>query len=281
MHQYRFHPKRPIPWVDFELFSKISPIAKIIATGFFWARIAGFQVARESMTTTAFKARKEFGKTLAADIAHRLRNEIVTCQLKPDESLKFDALRLSFGASFTTLREALTLLAAEGLVVAEEQRGYKVAPVTLDDLSDLTHARILIEVDLIRRSIENGDDDWEIRVISSLHRLAKIEERAPENYPVNVEWKSAHRQFHEALVSASGSPTLLAVRNSLFDRAERYRNLSALFRPHPRDKTGEHRALMQAAISRNAEQACSLIRTHIQTTSDNVAKYASGVIGSR
>ena len=51
--------------------------------------------------------------------------------------------------------------------------------------------------------------------------------------------------------------------------------------PHPRDKTGEHRALMQAAISRNAEQACSLIRTHIQTTSDNVAKYASGVIGSR
>ena len=232
------------------------------------------------MTTTALKARKEFGKTLAADIAHRLRNENVTCQLKPDESLKFDALRLSFGASFTTLREALTLLAAEGLVVAEEQRGYKVAPVTLDDLSDLTHARILIEVDLIRRSIENGDDDWEIRVISSLHRLAKIEERAPENYPVNVEWKSAHRQFHEALVSASGSPTLLAVRNSLFDRAERYRNLSALFRPHPRDKTGEHRALMQAAISRNAEQACSLIRAHIQTTSDNVAKYASGVIGS-
>jgi GntR family transcriptional regulator, carbon starvation induced regulator len=169
---------------------------------------------------------------------------------------------------------------AEGLVVAEEQRGYKVAPVTLDDLSDLTHARILIEVDLIRRSIEKGDDDWEIRVISCLHRLAKIEERAPENYPVNVEWKSAHRQFHEALVSASGSPTLLAVRNSLFDRAERYRNLSALFRPHPRDKAGEHRTLMQAAISRNAEQACSLIASHIQTTSDNVAKYASGVISA-
>ncbi len=46
------------------------------------------------MTTTALKARKEFGKTLASDIAHRLRNEIVTCQLKPNESLKFDALRL-------------------------------------------------------------------------------------------------------------------------------------------------------------------------------------------
>jgi DNA-binding GntR family transcriptional regulator len=169
---------------------------------------------------------------------------------------------------------------AEGLVVAEEQRGYKVAPVTLEDLHDLTHARILIEVDLMRRSIEKGDDDWEIRVISSLHRLAKIEERSPEDYATNVEWKATHRQFHEALVSASGSPTLLAVRNSLFDRAERYRNLSAMFRPHPRDKVGEHRALMQAAISRNADQACALIRSHIQTTSDNVAKYAAGVISA-
>ena len=82
------------------------------------------------MNVTAFKRRKEFGKTLASDIAHRMRSEIVTCRLKPGEVLKFDTLRLAYGASFTTLREALTCLAAEGLVVAEEQRGFKVAPVT-------------------------------------------------------------------------------------------------------------------------------------------------------
>ena len=127
------------------------------------------------MNVTAFKRRKEFGKTLASDIAHRMRNEIVTCRLKPGEVLKFDTLRLAYGASFTTLREALTCLAAEGLVVAEEQRGFKVAPISLADLIDLTRARILIEVDLIRRSIENGDDDWEIAVISSIHRLGIIE----------------------------------------------------------------------------------------------------------
>ena len=103
------------------------------------------------MNVTAFKRRKEFGKTLASDIAHRLRGEIVTCRLKPGEMLKFDTLRLAYGASFTTLREALTCLAAEGLVVAEEQRGFKVAPISLADLIDLTRARILIEVDLIDR----------------------------------------------------------------------------------------------------------------------------------
>ena len=227
------------------------------------------------MNVTAFKRRKEFGKTLASDIAHRMRNELVTGRLQPGEVLKFDTLRLSYGASFTTLREALTCLAAEGLVVAEEQRGFKVAPVTREDLIDLTRARILIEVDLIRRSIENGDDDWEIAVISSIHRLGIIEGRAVEDYADNPDWKLAHREFHESLVAACGSPTLLGIRQSLFERAERYRNISARFRPRPRDKAGEHRALMKAAVARDADRACELIAKHIQTTTDNVIKYAS------
>lgn len=233
------------------------------------------------MNVTAFKRRKEFGKTLASDIAHRMRNEIVTCKLKPGEVLKFDALRLAYGASFTTLREALTSLAAEGLVVAEEQRGFKVAPVSIEDLIDLTRARILIEVDLMRRSIENGDDDWEIAVISSIHRLGIIEGRAVEDYADNPEWKVAHREFHESLVAACGSPTLLGIRQSLFERAERYRNISARLRPRPRDKVGEHRALMKAAVGRDADHACELIAKHIQTTTDNVIKYASELIGGR
>jgi GntR family carbon starvation induced transcriptional regulator len=230
------------------------------------------------MNVTAFKRRKEFGKTLASDIAHRMRVEIVSCRLKPGELLKFDSLRLAYGASFTTLREALTCLAAEGLVIAEEQRGFKVAPVTIDDLVDLTRARILIDVDLIRRSIENGDDDWEIKVISTIHRLGIIEGRAVENYVDNPEWKLAHREFHESLVGACGSPTLLGMRSSLFERAERYRNISAMSRPRSRDKVGEHRALMKAAIGRDADRACELIAKHIQNTTDNVIKYASELI---
>lgn len=227
------------------------------------------------MNVTAFKRRKEFGKTLASDIAHRMRTEIVTCRLKPGEVLKFDNLRLAYGASFTTLREALTCLAAEGLVVAEEQRGFKVAPITLEDLIDLTRARILIDVDLIRRSIENGNDDWEIAVISTIHRLGIIEGREVEDYADNPEWKLAHREFHESLVAACGSPTLLGIRQSLFERAERYRNISARFRPRPRDKAGEHRTLMKAAVGRDADRACELIAKHIQSTTDNVVKYAS------
>jgi GntR family carbon starvation induced transcriptional regulator len=230
------------------------------------------------MSIPAAKSRKEFGKTLAADITHRLRQEIVGCRLKPGEALRFDALRSVFGASFTTLREALTSLSADGLVIAEEQRGFRVAPVTTEDLRDVTDARVLIEIELLRRSIAQGGDDWEIAVISTLHRLGRIEERLSGHRTEDAEWKIAHRQFHEALVSGGRSPTLLAIRASLFERAERYRNLSSMFRPTPRDKAGEHRAIMQAAIARDAGQALTLIERHIRSTSDNVVKYASHLL---
>jgi DNA-binding GntR family transcriptional regulator len=226
------------------------------------------------MSLIAVKPRKEFGKTVAADVAHRLRAHIVACQLKPDEPLKFDALRQVYGASFSTLREALTSLVTDGLVVSEEQRGFRVAPVSLEDLQDLTHVRLLVEIEALRLSVENGKDDWEIGVITALHRLAKIEERATGNPVAAPDWKTAHREFHLALISGCGSPTLIALHKTLFDRAERYRSLSAALRPMPRDKQGEHRALMQAAIARDGALAVQLIDAHIRTTTNNVAKYA-------
>ncbi len=230
------------------------------------------------MSTVAAKSRKEFGRTVAADITHRLRANIVSCQLKPNEPLKFDSLRQSYGASFSTLREALTSLVTDGLVTCEEQRGFRVAPVSLDDLRDLTHVRLLVEIEALRLSIEKGKDDWEIGVIAALHRLSKIEARASGNPVAEPDWKSAHREFHLALIAACGSPTLIAMHKALFDRAERYRSLSAALRPTPRDKQGEHRALMQAAIARDAGLAEQLIEKHIQTTTNNVAKYAKRLL---
>lgn len=232
------------------------------------------------MSVTGSRPRREFGRTVAADVTHRLRQELVRGELQPGEPLRFDALRSSFGVSFTTLREALTALVAEGLVLVEEQRGFRVAPVSARDLTEVTDARVLIEVEVMRRSIEKGNDDWEMRVVSTLHRLRRIEERAADNPLRDPEWNVAHRQFHEALVSAADSATLLAIRATLFERAARYRYLSANLRPHPRDKVEEHRAIMQAAIARDVDLAVKLIERHIRTTTDNVRKYAAHLLVS-
>jgi DNA-binding GntR family transcriptional regulator len=226
------------------------------------------------MSLMVLKPRKQFGKTVAVDIAHRLRADIVACRLKPDEPLRFEALRQAYAASFSTLREALTSLVADGLVTCEEQRGFRVAPVSLEDLQDLTHVRVLVEIEALRLSVEHGKNDWEIEIITALHRLDNIEGRATGNPVVDPEWKTAHRQFHLALISACGSPTLIGLHKTLFERAERYRCLSAALRPMPRDKQGEHRAMMRAAIARDGPLAVELIEGHIRTTTTNVVKYA-------
>jgi GntR family transcriptional regulator, carbon starvation induced regulator len=231
------------------------------------------------MTVQALRSRKEFGKTIAADLAHRLKEDIITCRLKPGESLKFEDLRNMFPASFSTLREALISLVADGLVINEQQRGFHVAPATKSELIDITEARVLIEIDTLRKSITLGGDDWEIGVMSALHRLNRIEERTSVNLAEDPNWRKAHSDFHFALVSACGSPTLLSIRSNLFDRSERFRSLSAAFRPRSRDKSGEHRALMNAAIARDSEQAVLLIERHIRATTANVVEYAPGCLG--
>ena len=230
------------------------------------------------MSPSALALRKEFGKTLAADVAHRMREDIVSCRMAPGEPLKFESLRGTFGASFTTLREALMTLVAEGLVVTEEQRGFHVAPVSASDLEDLTDARVLVEVETMRKSIERGGDEWEIASMTTQHRLAKLEERLEGLPSDNPEWRRAHSQFHHALVSACGSPTLLGFRLQLFERSERYRSLSARRRPVPRDKSGEHRAIMMAAIGRDRDLAAKLIEAHIRGTTENVLKYAGDLL---
>jgi DNA-binding GntR family transcriptional regulator len=230
------------------------------------------------MTVQTLRPRKEFGKTIAADLAHRLKEEIITCRLKPGEPLKFEELRNRFAASFTSLREALMSLVADGLVINEQQRGFHVAPATMNELIDITETRVLVESEALRKSIERGGDNWEIALMSALHLLNRIEERATTNLSEDPNWRKAHREFHFAMVSACGSPTLLAIRSNLFDRSERFRSLSAALRPRPRDKSGEHRALMTAAISRDANLAVSLIERHMRSTTQNVIDYASACL---
>lgn len=223
---------------------------------------------------TLIAAPNEQARTLAAEVLGRLRADIVTCRLKPGEPLRFEPLKETYGASFTTLREALTALAADGLVVSEGQRGFRVAPVSRADLTDLTEARVLIERELIRLAVEKGDDEWQVAARSAFHRMTLAEERIGPKYALTLEWKLVHRQFHEALVSACGSPILLGVRANLFARAERYRSLSSMYRRTKRDKRGEHKAILDAVLSRNTDKAQMLLDRHIRSTTRNVLEYA-------
>jgi DNA-binding GntR family transcriptional regulator len=202
-----------------------------------------------------------------------LRERIVRGEYPAEMRLRLDALQQTLGLSSSPLREALNRLVSEGLVEIEDGRGFRVAQISLQRLKELTYLRILLEGDALRRSVELGDDEWEGRVVSAFHKLSRLEERmsdSEEDSTIADEWSIRHRQFHVALLSGCGFPRQLELCGMLFDQAERYRRLARHSR-QPRKKNAEHKALEEAALSRNPAKAVELLTAHIQKTADRLS----------
>jgi DNA-binding GntR family transcriptional regulator len=214
-------------------------------------------------------------KTLVETVYARLRSDIIDGLLAPDSKLRIEELRNQYQTGASPLREALNRLAGEGFVTVEGQRGFKVSPVSLEDLKDLTRMRILLECEAICDSITYGDDEWEAGIVASFHRLAKAEENAQQNF---AEREKRNDEFHDALVAASQSVWLLKFRDILYEQHKRYRLLAILANDETRDLHAEHAAIKDAAISRNKKAACKATEDHItrtlQTDKEILAKLA-------
>jgi DNA-binding GntR family transcriptional regulator len=201
----------------------------------------------------------------------QLRHGVLTGEFPAGTKLKIDELQDAYGFSSSPLREALSRLAQEGLIRADERRGFRVPPISLEDLADITRMRVLLDVPALRESIARGDDAWEAEVVAAYHRLERVESRLSEG-PVILDdlWSQLHRAFHLALVAACPSERLRLWGASLFDQAERYRRYSARFRKSSRRKSNEHRKIMDATLRRDADTACALLAEHILSTQRNV-----------
>ncbi len=81
-------------------------------------------------------------KTQSERMFERLRGDILACRLMPGSKLRINDIAGSSEVSLGVVREALSQLGAEGLVIAESQKGYRVAPLSTEDLLDLTEARV-------------------------------------------------------------------------------------------------------------------------------------------
>ncbi|MDF8357671.1 FCD domain-containing protein [Ensifer adhaerens] len=204
-------------------------------------------------------------RTLMSDVYDRLRRDVLDGVLKPGARLRFEELRSHYGVGLSPLREALTRLSAEKLVLLEEHKGFRVAPISKADLLDILFMRKEIESMGIRLSIQHGDDRWEGGVVAAIHELRKRKSLDDEGR-IDSEWELRHKAFHYSLVSACGSPRLLQVRDLLFDHADRYRRLSHHYPAEVRDHLAEHIELSDAVVARDADAACYLIKRHLERT---------------
>ena len=212
-------------------------------------------------------------KSLTSLAFERIRSDILNAHLRPAEKLRIQALSERYGIGATAVREALSRLVTDGLVESEDQRGFCVAPVSKEDLVDLTNTRIEIEGLALRKAIANGDLDWEAQILSSYHRLSRTP--PPTNLENHLTWALAHRRFHESLVSQCGSAWLLRLCSMLYDKSERYRNLAEEHtKPGSRDTVDEHKEIMEAvAMDRDADKAIQLISVHFRKTAEISLEY--------
>lgn len=201
-----------------------------------------------------------------------LRGAIVRCELDPGARLRVEELSRRLGVSSSPLREALSRLAGQGLVKAYENRGFRVAPLTLQGLTDLTRVRLIVEREALREAMDNGDDAWEAQLVAAAHSLALVEQRLGSGpLALDDDWSARHREFHLASYAGARSPLLQAMVADLFDAAERYRRYSARNRQAPRHKHSEHQDLLSAVLARRRDEALALLARHISSTEQNVA----------
>lgn len=201
-----------------------------------------------------------------------LRSDIIAGRLLPGQRLQFSDLTAQYGTSIGVLREALSRLAEQGLVLSEPQLGFRVVPVSPDDLVDLTAARVEIETMTFRRALQAGDLAWESRLVAAQHILDGTPQLDKDNpRRVNEAWAVAHAHFHDVLLEACPVRRLREISRSLRDAAELYRRWSRhLGGERTRDIPGEHRALLDAALSRDIETATKLLTEHIEYTTNAV-----------
>lgn len=205
----------------------------------------------------------EFLATSIADRAYdSIRADIIFGRLAPESRLRLDHLARRYGASVSTLREILHRLSSEGLVLAEGQRGFQVTPVSPAGFQDVAAMRLLLETYALPLSFAAGDLEWEGRVVAAHHKLAVMERRIMAGDRDSAElWKRYDREFHQALIEACGSQTLLDLYGGVFDQYLRYQMIAVVFRGGI--AAAEHKNLLDCALARSASRACAILTQHV------------------
>jgi DNA-binding GntR family transcriptional regulator len=208
----------------------------------------------------------EAGASLTAALAIQIRAEILQGSYPPGTKLRLDDLRHHYAVSLSPLREALTRLTAEGLVQIADHRGYRVAPVSTENLREVTTLRTQMEVMAMTESIRHGDAAWEDALTAAYYRLARLEEKGERS----DEWEKTHRVFHLTLFSACGMPLLLRFCGTLHDLSDRYRRLFLTRHAPDENVPAEHKAIFEAAMARDKELAAQILTQHLRRTGRNV-----------
>ncbi|TCK05822.1 DNA-binding transcriptional regulator CsiR [Marinobacterium mangrovicola] len=206
-------------------------------------------------------------KNNLANLAYvALKRDITEGAFQPGDKLLMSGLKERYDIGAGPMREALSRLVSERLVTAISQRGFRVAPMSIDELKDIYFARAQLEAMITELAVQRGGDEWEAGVIATAHTLSRVKEVQNTDEMLGI-WDNRHKAFHYAIASGCGSAKLMELRETMLDQAERYRQLwlrEMVFSGEAlKSKQEEHRELIDVLMSGDAQAARQLMFEHM------------------
>jgi DNA-binding GntR family transcriptional regulator len=196
-------------------------------------------------------------RALYQDVAERLRQQIFARELEPGSWIDELKLCASYGISRTPMREALKVLAVEGLVTMKVRRGAYVTEMSRDDVAQVYHLLGLLESDAAGRVAGHADD-------TQRALLVQLHERLERQVRQRDAFFAANEAFHMALLQMAGNRWATQTVADLRKVMKLNRHHSLFKRGRLADSLAEHRALMAAIEAHDAPQATRLMRAHFE-----------------
>ena len=194
-------------------------------------------------------------RALYQDVAERLRQQIFNRELEPGSWIDEQKIAAEYGISRTPLREALKVLAVEGLVTMKLRRGAYVTEMSTTDVAQVYHLMALLESDAAGHVAAHGSPA-DITALQALHdRLEAQAQQRDAFFATNEE-------FHLRLLDVAGNRWAAQVVRDLRKVMKLNRHLSLFKQGRLAESLAEHRAVMAAIAARNAPEAARLMRAH-------------------
>lgn len=191
-----------------------------------------------------------------------LKEQIINSTIKPGHRIRAQEIAKKIKASRTPVREALSRLEQEGLVVRDGGWGYLVRPITMKEISDLFKLRESLEVQAALEALPNLND-------AALAEMAAVLRNGGEllSQQKLEEFRAANRKFHLMIAVASGNDVLYRVLRMLDDRI---RVVGALHLDKRKDRAkevlAENNAILEALRQGDSAHLTEVVLTHIRNS---------------
>jgi DNA-binding GntR family transcriptional regulator len=199
----------------------------------------------------------------------RLREKILNGELREGEQLRQDAIAAEFQISRIPVREALSHLAAEGLITIVANRGAVVSALSPDEVMQLFEARAVMECHMLRCALPNmKKEDFE-----RAEDILRQYQQALENDSEVKSWGRWNWSFHSALYAAANRPVIMSFLKTLNINCDRYTRLHLVFTRELHRAGKAHRELLDACRTRNPEIAAAALWTHITEAGEYLKEF--------